>query len=476
VKKSFALLRCLCSLAVTNSHNLDLGQPHPDVILGYRSPSVTPSPHRRNVPLFILFRVLFNARWYYPVMAVLFLDLGLTVEQYALLNVAWAAAIVGLEVPSGAMADRFGRKKMIVAASVLMVIEMLIFGFAPRSNPALLFTLFLINRVFSGAAEASASGADEALAYDSLVVDGREKQWPDVLARVMKWQSIAFFATMMLGAAVYDAEFLAKVTSAIGVNWKVSKDLAMRLPIFLTLGNAVLALIVTLNLREPPLSTDEPAAAEAGPWKATMAAGRWILGTPVVLSLIVCGLCFDSIIRLFMTFQSSYFKVIGLPVAIFGVLGSLLALMGFVVPMLAKRMVAKWPMQINFSIVAVMVLASLAGAAMVFPIYGLLFSIPLAVAMGFIQFFVSHYLNALVTDSRKRATILSFRGLAFNLGYGAVGLLFAGLTKYLSHAHGTPSADEVFVKSLGWLPWYFLATFGLMALFVKLRVRRIPQI
>src|SRR4029450_5357904 len=107
----------------------------------------------RNVPLFIAFRVLFNARWYYPVLAVLFLDLGLTIEQYALLNVAWAAAIVGLEVPSGALADQVGRKRMVVLAVGLMVLEMAVFAFAPRGNPMLLFALFLLNRVISGAAE-----------------------------------------------------------------------------------------------------------------------------------------------------------------------------------------------------------------------------------------------------------------------------------------------------------------------------------
>ena len=41
---------------------------------------------KSNLPLFIAFRVLFNARWYYPVLAVLFIDFGLTIEQYALLN------------------------------------------------------------------------------------------------------------------------------------------------------------------------------------------------------------------------------------------------------------------------------------------------------------------------------------------------------------------------------------------------------
>ena len=62
-------------------------------------PLVNRSALGRNIPLFIAFRVLFNARWYYPVLAVLFLDFGLSIEQYALLNVAWAVAIVGLEVP-----------------------------------------------------------------------------------------------------------------------------------------------------------------------------------------------------------------------------------------------------------------------------------------------------------------------------------------------------------------------------------------
>ena len=87
---------------------------------------------KSNIPLFIAFRVLFNARWYYPVLAVLFIDFGLTIEQYALLNVAWAAAIVGLEVPSGALADQLGRKRMVVFAAALMVVEMTLFAFAPR--------------------------------------------------------------------------------------------------------------------------------------------------------------------------------------------------------------------------------------------------------------------------------------------------------------------------------------------------------
>ncbi|MFV1996174.1 MAG: hypothetical protein ACC661_12120 [Verrucomicrobiales bacterium] len=58
----------------------------------------------RNPRLFLYFRVLFNARFYYPIYAILFLDFGLTIGEFAVLNFSWAVTIVVLEVPSGALA------------------------------------------------------------------------------------------------------------------------------------------------------------------------------------------------------------------------------------------------------------------------------------------------------------------------------------------------------------------------------------
>jgi len=425
----------------------------------------------RNIPLFIAFRVLFNARWYYPVMSVLFLDFGLSIEQFALLNVAWAAAIVGLEVPSGALADQWGRKRLVVGAAVLMVVEIAVFAFAPRGNPGLLFGLLLLNRILSGAAEASASGADEALAYDSLATEGREKEWPSVLERVMRWQSIGFFAAMMLGAAMYDPALVQRVLDALGLPWRANREVTMRLPLYCTLANAVLALLVTLRMEEPPhrVPTEPTAAKVAGAaWRETIAAGRWILHTPVALAIILGGLCMDSIVRLFMTIGSNYYRLIGLPDATFGLIGSGFAVLGFFVPALARWLVARGTKRTNFAIVAAMVFVALLGASWIWRYYGLIWMIPLGIAMSLTQFFVSHYLNEAVTDSRRRATVLSFRGLAFNLAYGAVGLLFAGLSRGLAH-HGPP--EVVLAEALGWLPWYFAATMVVLALaWRKLRV------
>ena len=75
------------------------------------------SPAESNRKRFIAFRVFFNARFYYPVLAVLFLDLGLSAAEYSLLNFVWALVIVCAEVPSGALADRVGRRPLVIAAA-----------------------------------------------------------------------------------------------------------------------------------------------------------------------------------------------------------------------------------------------------------------------------------------------------------------------------------------------------------------------
>src|ERR1700680_2490213 len=141
----------------------------------------------RNWRRFVLFRVLFNSRFYYPVLAVLFLDLGLSATQYTLLNFAWAIAIVCTDLPAGALADRIGRPPLGIAAAVLMVMEMVVLCVAPVGGGALLFLICLVNRLFSGIAEGLASGADEALVFDSLAESGRNAEWAHDLHRVTRW-------------------------------------------------------------------------------------------------------------------------------------------------------------------------------------------------------------------------------------------------------------------------------------------------
>ena len=100
-----------------------------------------------------------------------------SLEQFGILNAVWALTIVLSEVPSGALADTIGRRKLLITAGLCMAVEMGVLLIATPGGGALVFYLFLVNRIISGIAEAAASGADEALVYDSLKSAGREIEW-----------------------------------------------------------------------------------------------------------------------------------------------------------------------------------------------------------------------------------------------------------------------------------------------------------
>ena len=420
---------------------------------------------RRNLPLFVAFRVLFHARFYYPVIGVLFLDLGLTLEQYALLNVIWAVVIIVLEIPSGALADVIGRKRVVVVAAALMVAEMAVFAFAPRG--AWMFWLLVLNRVLSGAAEACASGADEALAYDSLPEADRKTTWPRVLESLMRWKSAGFFVAMVSGAALFDQSLMSSLLAWTG--WTPAPGTTVRWPVYATLVTSVLCLIVAINFREPPAHAPTGRHAIGRAWQNVIEGAIHVFTSRRILFLMVAALLIDSFVRIFLTFASNYYRLIELPPFVNGMLGSGLALLGFAVAPVAKRMTAHLGVIANYTFVAALVLIGLAGTAMAWPYWGAWVVIPLGISMSALQFFTSNYLNQW-TGSHVRATVLSFRGVAFNLGYAIAGILFAQLTASLRTTH--PGADEnsIFAMSLPWLPSVFFIC-GIV-LWISLRLTR----
>ena len=437
-----------------------------------------------NVRRFIGFRLFFNSRFYYPIFTILFLDFGLTIEQFALLNAVWAASIVLLEVPSGALADILGRKKLLVAAGALMVAEMLLLCFAPRGNPGILFIAFLLNRVLSGAAEAAASGADEALAYDSLKQADRARDWGKVLEKQMRLQSVGFIIAMTLGAAVYDPDLIRLVLDRFGFEVYIDQATTLRFPIVLTLGAAILALICALGMDAE--SPQERSGAKshrrkiagrpvAGAFTLMLQAGRWIWTTPFALIVILSGLVFDHIVRMIVTLSSQYYRLIELPEASFGLIGSALALLGLIVPRYARRLTQERTPAFNLGLLAILTLSGLTGITFFWPYWGLVPITLLVAVMYLLGFFLSHYLNE-ITDSSQRATVLSFKGLSLNLAYGIIGILYSVLVRFQRdhftaadpQLAGASLENQLFVESIAWFPWYFLAAFTALLLVARL--------
>jgi Major Facilitator Superfamily len=440
----------------------------------------SPSPFSiPNIRLFIALRVFFNARFYYPVFTILFLDYGLTIEQFALLNTVWAITIVCAEVPSGALADILGRKYLLVGTAFIMVAEMSLLAFVPLGNSHLIFTVFLINRVLSGLAEAMASGADEAIAYDSLVAEGNPDDWPRVLSVQMALRSIASILTMTIGALVYDPSVVNRLLGWLGQTATVGQQTTMRYPVYLTLVLAILATVSALKMTEKPTpKTAGRGSTALAALRKTLQAGAWLAKTPFALAVILIGTLYDHVLRMIVTMTSQYFRLIDLPEASFGLIGSAIALLGLVTPKLAEWMVKKNSPVGNAGWVSGISLLGLIGLTPFFPYWGLLPMALIFTGLMLISFFTSHYLNR-ITESHQRATVLSFKGLAFNLAYGTIGFLFALLITRLRDggktAHPDWSAETLegfaFQEAIGWFPWYAAVGLALTILFCLYRLR-----
>ena len=414
----------------------------------------------------MLFTVFYNARAYYPVLAILFLDLGLTLDQYVLLNLIWAATIFVFEVPSGALADTFGRKKLLVIASMLMVVEMSCLLFAPRGGGTTLLILCVINRFCSGLSEACASGADEALAYDSLADADRAGLWDKLLATTMRWRAVGFVIAMVLGGLIYNPEPL---NHLLPTAFHLTPDVAHRLPVALVLCQGLACLLITLRMVEPPRHGDAGNTCR-GALELTLKTARWVFTNPRTRVVIVIGLAVDSIVRNFATITSSYYRLIELPEWTYGIIGAAIGVIGWFVPSVAKNLNGRFSTLTNLGIAAGISVIGLIALVPSWPLFGLLPAMLLMAVLGLLGFTVSRTLHA-EADSSQRATVLSVKGLAFNLGYG----LFSFAFSLLLAGFPGQSPNASLSHALKWqVPFFAVLIMGLFV-WASLLLKRVPR-
>jgi MFS family permease len=395
------------------------------------------------------------------------LDFGLTIAQFSILNAVWAATIVLAEVPSGALADIVGRKRLLVFATAVMIVEIGIISFMPKINTSIVFIVFLINRVLSGLAEAAASGADEALAYDSLVELGISDQWGRVLEILSRFQSIGFIIAMSLGAAVYDPVLVTKVCKFFGADFDFTQEITMRFPLYLTFILAIGALSATIRMQEiiPKSSAEKSETDVRKAFALTFQAGTWILKTPFVLSVFLFGMLFDGIIRMVITLSSQYYRMIDLPESSFGLVGSFVAMLGLIIPKIARSIAENRSPSNGLFVAASLTFVGLISMDFFWPYAGLIPALITFSAMYFTGFFVSFYINK-ATASEQRATVLSFKGLAYNLSYGILGILYALLLKAEKEGAVVSQAleNKIFMDTFIWFPGSFILMFIVLIL------------
>src|SRR5947209_6654215 len=133
---------------------------------------------RANVRRFYLYRFLVNLQLWLPIW-VLYLQRqrGLTLGQVAALDAPFWLVNVLAQIPTGAFADRFGRKPSLVVGCVVLAGAYAVFGLASS------FPLLLLSYLLWAVGLSFQSGADLALLYDNLAELDRTDEYARIAGR-----------------------------------------------------------------------------------------------------------------------------------------------------------------------------------------------------------------------------------------------------------------------------------------------------
>ncbi|MGJ8626266.1 MAG: MFS transporter [Sulfitobacter sp.] len=158
----------------------------------------------RNVTLYPWFKFFQNLIFWQAVWF-LFFQSHLSAAEALLLYAIYDVATTALEVPSGYMSDRLGRRPTLVAAAVAGCLGSGLIAFGGG------FAAFAVAQILLGASAAFASGTDNALLYESLSETGRSSEVEAQETRGWQFSLTALAVSAVTGGIIaqfrYDLAF-----------------------------------------------------------------------------------------------------------------------------------------------------------------------------------------------------------------------------------------------------------------------------
>lgn len=135
----------------------------------------------RDLRLFYLFRLLATSYLWVPIFVAFMRSRGLTFEQIALLHALYSVVVLLVEVPTGALADRLGRRESMMVGALAMVASCLT-AFTAHG-----FAAFAVAEVLAALSMALCSGADSAYLFDLLQGNRRGEEYPNRESAASAW-------------------------------------------------------------------------------------------------------------------------------------------------------------------------------------------------------------------------------------------------------------------------------------------------
>ena len=346
----------------------------------------------RNIPVNYLFSFLFFTDLTRGVWMIYLAGRGFSLFQLGLLESTFHLTSVVMEVPTGVVADLWGRKASRLLGRVLFLASLGLMFFSTRFSLQMLgFSICALNYNLE-------SGAGEALVYDSLQLLGQEGEFMRVKGRQEFLIQSAAIVALLLGGWL--------AVHSYGLNFGITAVVT------------VLTILTGLFFHEPPVERSAPPSAGrllrrvvASGWRQTAMSLKLVGERPRIAFFIL----FSELILVFPTtsffYLQNYWKGLGRSEWYIGVIFALQCAVSGVTGLLAPRIERRLGERGILISVPILMVFCLSGIAL--SRWAPVFFILLGFLEGILLVAVSDYINRLI-PSEYRATILSFQSMVFS--------------------------------------------------------------
>ena len=166
---------------------------------------------RRFLCAYYTFRFLTHFVLVYAVYVLMFQIRGMSVPEISVLLAIWCVFVIVFEIPTGALADRWSRKWLIVIGMISKAAGFFVWYFAHS------FIMFATGFLLWGLQETLCSGSQEALLYDVLKMDRQEVRYTKVAGRALLLSKAAAALGLLIGGVVASRSLNRTILASVAV-------------------------------------------------------------------------------------------------------------------------------------------------------------------------------------------------------------------------------------------------------------------
>ena len=355
-----------------------------------------------NIPSLYIIKI---SKWFNMVMPVVVLfynDNGMGMHEIFVLKAIYSVAIVAMEIPSGYMADAWGRKKTLLLGSILGASGFVIYSFSYG------FVAFAIAEIILGIGHSFVSGADSAMLYDSLKVRGKEGVYLKNEGRVT---SAGNFAEAVAGIA---GGFLATIS--------------LRTPFFFQAAVAASAIPAAMVMAEPKIH--DMNHIHSIPALIKNIRDTFANNLNLRIAVLFSALTGTATLT-FAWFVQPFLKETDTPVAWFGIIWTLLNLSVGISTMFAYKVEEKLGWLKSTVLILILISSGFIFPGLFITRAGIVFLFLFYLFRGMATPILKNYVNQFA-DSEVRATILSSRNFIIRINFAVIGPALGYITDHLS--------------------------------------------